>query len=152
MLKVLVNRMTGKEKVYEVENRQHTNQALVDNFVDPALDEGFTANHWYSSHLFASYGTAIGYRFCNILLVTDEKYSRTTSAIQNKLERAFATTETNFKGQLFPHKVYKVPQGIINHFAFDDYEFLEVYDFLVDCVKDGKNELDFSDYKYILSL
>lgn len=145
MLKVLQNRTTGKEKTYDLINKQNGNQALVDNFVDCYISEGYTQNHWFTNNIFASYHTVIGYQLCNILLVTEEKYSRTTSTIQNKLVRAFESSN---------HKVYEVPQEVLNHLVFDedDYDFWEVANFLESCLLEGKDKLDYDDHKHILSL
>lgn len=149
MLKVLVNRATGKERTYDFDScdKERTNNNLVDSYIDNGYG-GYTANHWYYRNLFCSYHTAIGFRVMNVLLLTEEKYSTTTSTIQNKIERAFLYENPNH----LPRKVFKVPQEVINHFAFDEYDYGEIHSFLTSCILEGKDKLDYDDYKYILSL
>ena len=144
-----------KEKMYKVYNRATKNDGLVENFVNPytcyELYNGGcqTNNHWYHRNLFVSYNTPIAYKIGKHIICNAERYSTTTTTIQNKiireaLHRGYQVHYVELP--CFMHMIYNLEMNEINDdLYFNDYE--EFLDSL-----DNPLNLSLDDCKYIMSL
>ena len=144
-----------KEKMYEVYNRASKNDGLVENYVNPytcyELYNGGcqTNNHWYHRNLFVSYNTPIAYKIGKHIIVNAERYSTTTTTIQNKiireaLHRGYQVHYVELA--CFMHMIYNLEMNEIN----DDLYFNEYEEFLDSL--DNPLNLSLDDCKYIMSI
>ena len=109
-----------------------------------------TNNHWYYSNLFVSYNTPIAYQLGNHLICNAERYSTTTTTIQNKivkeaLHRGYQVHYVEFA--CFMHMIYNLEMNELN----DDLYFNEYEEFL-DSLGNSPLNLSFDDCKYIMSI
>lgn len=143
-----------KEKMYEVYNRATKNDGLVENFVNPytcyELYNGGcqTNNHWYHRNLFVSYNTPIAYKIGKHIICNAERYSKTTTTIQNKiiqeaLHRGYQVHYVEFA--CFMHMVHNLEFS-----TDDDIWFLEYEEFLNSL--DNPLNLSLDDCKHIMSM
>ena len=139
-----------KERYYDVCNRARTNNDLVENYLSFYHSDCQTNNHWYYSNLFVSYNTPIAYQLGNHIIVNAERYSTTTTTIQNKiireaLHRGYQVHYVEFA--CFMHMIYNLEMNEIN----DDLYFNEYEEFLDSLDNDPLN-LSLDDCKYIMSI
>ena len=139
-----------KEKFYEVYNRAKTNNDLVENYLSFYHSDCQTNNHWYYSNLFVSYNTPIVYQLGSHLICNAERYSTTTTTIQNKiireaLHRGYQVHYVEFA--CFMHMIYNLEMNEIN----DDLYFNEYEEFL-DSLDNNPLNLSLDDCKYIMSI
>ena len=144
-----------KEKMYEVYNRVAKNDGLVENFVNPytcwELYNGGcqTNNHWYHRNLFVSYNTPVAYKIGKHIICNDQRYSTTTTTIQNKiireaLHRGYQVHYVELP--CFMHMIYNLEMNEIN----DDLYFNEYEEFLDSL--DNPLNLSLDDCKYLMSI
>ena len=144
-----------KEKMYEVYNRASKNDGLVENYVNPytcyELYNGGcqTNNHWYHRNLFVSYNTPIAYKIGKHIICNAQRYSTTTTTIQNKiireaLHRCYQVHYVELP--CFMHMVYNLEMNELH----DDLYFNEYEEFLDSL--DNPLNLSLDDCKYIMSL
>ena len=139
-----------KERYYDVCNRARTNNDLVENYLNFYHSDCQTNNHWYYSNLFVSYNTPIVYQLGSHLIVNAQRYSTTTTTIQNKiireaLHRGYQVHYVEFA--CFMHMIYNLEMNEIN----DDLYFNEYEEFLDSLDNDPLN-LSLDDCKYIMSI
>ena len=106
-----------KERYYDVCNRAKTNNDLVENYMGYFHSDCQTNNHWYYSNLFVSYNTPIAYQLGNHIICNAERYSTTTTTIQNKiireaLHRGYQVHYVEFA--CFMHMIYNLEMNEIN--------------------------------------
>ena len=143
-----------KEKMYEVYNRASKNDGLVENYVNPytcyELYNGGcqTNNHWFKKNMFVSYNTPIAYKIGKHIICNAERYSTTTTTIQNKI-----IGEALHRG----YQVHYVELACFMHmvrnleFSTDaDIWFLEYEEFLNSL--DNPLNLSMDDCKHIMSM
>ena len=138
-----------KERYYDVGNRARTNNDLVENYMSFYHSDCQTNNHWYYSNLFVSYNTPIVYQLGNHLICNAERYSTTTTTIQNKilreaLHRGYQVHYVEFA--CFMHMIYNLEMNELN----DDLYFNEYEEFLDSL--DNPLNLSLDDCKYIMSI
>ena len=139
-----------KERYYDVGNRARTNNDLVENYLSFYHSDCQTNNHWYYSNLFVSYNTPIVYQLGSHLICNAERYSTTTTTIQNKiireaLHRGYQVHYVEFA--CFMHMIYNLEMNEIN----DDLYFNEYEEFL-DSLDNNPLNLSLDDCKYIMSI
>ena len=143
-----------KEKMYEVYNRASKNDGLVENYVNPytcyELYNGGcqTNNHWYHRNLFVSYNTPIAYKIGKHIIVNAERYSTTTTTIQNKIIR-----EALHRGYQVHYVEFACFMHMVHNLEFstdDDIWFLEYEEFLNSL--DNPLNLSLDDCKHIMSM
>ena len=143
-----------KEKVYEIYNRASKNDGLVENYVNPytcyELYNGGcqTNNHWYHRNLFVSYNTPIAYKIGKHIICNAQRYSTTTTTIQNKiigeaLQRGYQVHYVELA--CFMHMVRNLEFS-----TDDDIWFLEYEEFLNSL--DNPLNLSLDDCKHIMSM
>ena len=143
-----------KEKMYEVYNRASKNDGLVENYVNPytcyELYNGGcqTNNHWFKKNMFVSYNTPIAYKIGKHIICNAERYSKTTTTIQNKiigeaLHRGYQVHYVEFA--CFMHMVHNLEFS-----TDDDIWFLEYEEFLNSL--DNPLNLSLDDCKHIMSM
>ena len=143
-----------KEKMYKVYNRASKNDGLVENFVNPytcyELYNGGcqTNNHWYHRNLFVSYNTPIAYKIGKHIICNAQRYSTTTTTIQNKiigeaLQRGYQVHYVELA--CFMHMVRNLEFS-----TDDDIWFLEYEEFLNSL--DNPLNLSLDDCKHIMSM
>ena len=143
-----------KERMYEVYNRVAKNDDLVENFVNPytcyELYNGGcqTNNHWFKKNMFVSYNTPIAYKIGKHIICNAERYSKTTTTIQNKiigeaLHRGYQVHYVEFA--CFMHMVHNLEFS-----TDDDIWFLEYEEFLNSL--DNPLNLSLDDCKHIMSM
>ena len=137
-----------KEKMYDVCNRAKTNNDLVENYLSFYHSDCQTNNHWYYHNLFVSYNTPIAYQLGSHIICNAQRYSTTTTTIQNKiigeaLHRGYQVHYVEFA--CFMHMVYELEFNINNDLYFLEYE--EFLDSL-----DNPLNLSLDDCKYIMSI
>ena len=143
-----------KEKMYKVYNRATKNDGLVENFVNPytcyELYNGGcqTNNHWYHRNLFVSYNTPIAYKIGKHIICNAERYSTTTTTIQNKIIR-----EALHRGYQVHYVEFACFMHMVRNLEFstdDDIWFLEYEEFLNSL--DNPLNLSLDDCKHIMSM
>ena len=144
-----------KEKMYEVYNRASKNDDLVENYVNPytcyELYNGGcqTNNHWFKKNLFVSYNTPIAYKIGKHIIVNAERYSTTTTTIQNKIIR-----EALHRGYQVHYVEFACFMHMVHNLEFstddDDIWFLEYEEFLNSL--DNPLNLSLDDCKHIMSM
>ena len=143
-----------KEKMYEVYNRASKNDGLVENYVNPytcyELYNGGcqTNNHWYHRNLFVSYNTPIAYKIGKHIICNAERYSTTTTTIQNKIIR-----EALHRGYQVHYVEFACFMHMVHNLEFstdDDIWFLEYEEFLNSL--DNPLNLSLDDCKHIMSM
>ena len=143
-----------KEKMYEVYNRATKNDGLVENFVNPytcwELYNGGcqTNNHWYHRNLFVSYNTPIAYKIGKHIICNAQRYSTTTTTIQNKIVR-----EALHRGYQVHYVEFACFMHMVHNLEFstdDDIWFLEYEEFLNSL--DNPLNLSLDDCKHIMSM
>ena len=143
-----------KEKMYEVYNRASKNDGLVENYVNPytcyELYNGGcqTNNHWYHRNLFVSYNTPIAYKIGKHIICNAERYSTTTTTIQNKIVR-----EALHRGYQVHYVEFACFMHMVHNLEFstdDDIWFLEYEEFLNSL--DNPLNLSMDDCKHIMSM
>ena len=143
-----------KEKMYEVYNRASKNDNLVENYVNPytcyELYNGGcqTNNHWYHRNLFVSYNTPIAYKIGKHIICNAERYSTTTTTIQNKIIR-----EALHRGYQVHYVEFACFMHMVRNLEFstdDDIWFLEYEEFLNSL--DNPLNLSLDDCKHIMSM
>lgn len=144
-----------EERMYEVYNRASKNDGLVENFVNPytcwELYNGGcqTNNHWYHRNLFVSYNTPIAYKIGKHIICNAQRYSTTTTTIQNKvigeaLSRGYQVHYVEVT--CFFEMIYNLEMNEIN----DDLYFNEYEEFLDSL--DNPLNLSMDDCKYLMSI
>ena len=143
-----------KEKMYEVYNRATKNDGLVENFVNPytcyELYNGGcqTNNHWFKKNMFVSYNTPIAYKIGKHIICNAERYSTTTTTIQNKIIR-----EALHRGYQVHYVELACFMHMVRNLEFstdDDIWFLEYEEFLNSL--DNPLNLSMDDCKHIMSM
>lgn len=145
-----------KEGYYEVYNRSRTNNDLVEDYVNPytcyEMYSGGcqTNNHWFKKNMFVSYNTPIAYKIGEHIICNAERYSTTTTTIQNKiireaLHRGYQVHYVELA--CFMHMIYNLEMNEIN----DDLYFNEYEEFL-DSLDNNPLNLSLDDCKYIMSI
>ena len=143
-----------KEKMYEVYNRAAKNDGLVENFVNPytcyeLYDGGCqTNNHWFKKNMFVSYNTPIAYKIGKHIICNAQRYSTTTTTIQNKVVR-----EALHRGYQVHYVEFACFMHMIHNLEFstdDDIWFLEYEEFLNSL--DNPLNLSLDDCKHIMSM
>ena len=143
-----------KEKMYEVYNRASKNDGLVENYVHPytcyELYNGGcqTNNHWYHRNLFVSYNTPIAYKIGKHIICNAQRYSTTTTTIQNKIIR-----EALHRGYQVHYVELPCFMHMVHNLEFstdDDIWFLEYEEFLNSL--DNPLNLSLDDCKHIMSM
>ena len=143
-----------KEKMYEIYNRAAKNDGLVENYVNPytcyELYNGGcqTNNHWYHRNLFVSYNTPIAYKIGKHIICNAERYSTTTTTIQNKIIR-----EALHRGYQVHYVEFACFMHMVHNLEFstdDDIWFLEYEEFLNSL--DNPLNLSLDDCKHIMSM
>ena len=153
MMRVNANGMY-KEGYYAVYNRSKTNNDLVEDYVNPytcyeMYDGGCqTNNHWFKKNMFVSYNTPIAYKIGKHIICNAERYSTTTSTIQNKiireaLQRGYQVHYVELA--CFMHMIYELEFNVN-----DDLYFLEYEEFL-NSLENPLN-LSLDDCKHIMSI
>ena len=143
-----------REGYYDVYNRSKTNNDLVEDYVNPytcyELYHGGcqTNNHWFKKNMFVSYNTPIAYKIGKHIIVNAERYSKTTTTIQNKiigeaLHRGYQVHYVEFA--CFMHMVHNLEFS-----TDDDIWFLEYEEFLNSL--DNPLNLSLDDCKHIMSM
>ena len=143
-----------KEKMYEVYNRAAKNDGLVENFVNPytcyeLYDGGCqTNNHWFKKNMFVSYNTPIAYKIGKHIICNAQRYSTTTTTIQNKiireaLHRGYQVHYVEFA--CFMHMIYNL------EFSTDDDIWFIEYEELLNSLDNPLN-LSLDDCKHIMSM
>ena len=138
-----------KEKMYDVCNRAKTNNDLVENYMGYFHNDCQTNNHWYYHNLFVSYNTPIAYQLGSHIICNAQRYSTTTSTIQNKiigeaLHRGYQVHYVEFA--CFMHMIYNLEMNELH----DDLYFNEYEEFLDSL--DNPLNLSLDDCKYIMSI
>ena len=143
-----------KEKFYDVYNRAKTNNDLVEKFVNPFTDYTIisgglqTNNHWWIKNMFVSYNTPIAYRIGKHIICNAERYSTTTTTIQNKIigEALHCGLQVHYvELACFMHMVRNLECCID-----DDIWYLEYEEFLNSL--DNPLNLSMDDCKHIMSM
>ena len=143
-----------KEKMYEIYNRASKNDGLVENFVNPytcyELYNGGcqTNNHWFKKNMFVSYNTPIAYKIGKHIICNAERYSTTTTTIQNKIIR-----EALHRGYQVHYVELACFMHMVHNLEFstdDDIWFLEYEEFLNSL--DNPLNLSLDDCKHIMSM
>ena len=143
-----------KEKMYEVYNRAAKNDGLVENFVNPytcyeLYDGGCqTNNHWFKKNMFVSYNTPIAYKIGKHIICNAQRYSTTTTTIQNKVVR-----EALHRGYQVHYVEFACFMHMVHNLEFstdDDIWFLEYEEFLNSL--DNPLNLSMGDCKHIMSM
>ena len=143
-----------KEKMYEVYNRAAKNDGLVENFVNPytcyeLYDGGCqTNNHWFKKNMFVSYNTPIAYKIGKHIICNAQRYSTTTTTIQNKVVR-----EALHRGYQVHYVEFACFMHMVHNLEFstdDDIWFLEYEEFLNSL--DNPLNLSLDDCKHIMSM
>lgn len=143
-----------KEKMYEIYNRASKNDGLVENFVNPytcyELYNGGcqTNNHWFKKNMFVSYNTPIAYKIGKHIICNAERYSTTTTTIQNKIIR-----EALHRGYQVHYVEFACFMHMVHNLEFstdDDIWFLEYEEFLNSL--DNPLNLSLDDCKHIMSM
>ena len=143
-----------KEKMYEVYNRAAKNDGLVENFVNPytcyeLYDGGCqTNNHWFKKNMFVSYNTPIAYKIGKHIICNAQRYSTTTTTIQNKVVR-----EALHRGYQVHYVEFACFMHMVHNLEFstdDDIWFLEYEEFLNSL--DNPLNLSMDDCKHIMSM
>ena len=143
-----------KEKMYEVYNRASKNDGLVENYVNPytcyELYNGGcqTNNHWFKKNMFVSYNTPIAYKIGKHIICNAERYSTTTTTIQNKIIR-----EALHRGYQVHYVELACFMHMVRNLEFstdDDIWFLEYEEFLNSL--DNPLNLSMDDCKHIMSM
>ena len=139
-----------REGYYDVYNRSKTNNDLVENYLSFYHSDCQTNNHWYYSNLFVSYNTPIVYQLGNHIICNAERYSTTTTTIQNKiigeaLHRGYQVHYVELP--CFMHMIYNLEMNEIN----DDLYFNGYEEFL-DSLDNNPLNLSLDDCKYIMSI
>ena len=143
-----------KEKMYEVYNRASKNDGLVENYVNPytcyELYNGGcqTNNHWFKKNMFVSYNTPIAYKIGKHIICNAERYSTTTTTIQNKVVR-----EALHRGYQVHYVEFACFMHMVHNLEFstdDDIWFLEYEEFLNSL--DNPLNLSMDDCKHIMSM
>lgn len=143
-----------KEKMYEVYNRASKNDGLVENYVNPytcyeLYDGGCqTNNHWFKKNMFVSYNTPIAYKIGKHIICNAERYSKTTTTIQNKI-----IGEALHRGYQVHYVEFACFMHMVRNLEFstdDDMWFLEYEEFLNSL--DNPLNLSLDDCKHIMSM
>ena len=143
-----------KEKVYEIYNRASKNDGLVENYVNPytcyELYNGGcqTNNHWFKKNMFVSYNTPIAYKIGKHIICNAQRYSTTTTTIQNKIVR-----EALHRGYQVHYVEFACFMHMVHNLEFstdDDIWFLEYEEFLNSL--DNPLNLSFDYCKHIMSM
>ena len=143
-----------KEKMYEVYNRASKNDNLVENYVNPytcyELYNGGcqTNNHWYHRNLFVSYNTPIAYKIGKHIICNAQRYSKTTTTIQNNI-----ISEALHRGYQVHYVEFACFMHMVHNLEFstdDDIWFLEYEEFLNSL--DNPLNLSLDDCKHIMSM
>lgn len=137
-----------EERMYEVYNRARTNNDLVENYMGYFHNDCQTNNHWYYSNLFVSYNTPIAYKIGKHVICNAQRYSTTTTTIQNKvigeaLHRGYQVHYVEVT--CFFEMIYNLEFGINDDLYFNEYE--EFLDSL-----DNPLNLSMDDCKYLMSI
>ena len=140
--------------MYEVYNRAAKNDGLVENFVNPytcyeLYDGGCqTNNHWFKKNMFVSYNTPIAYKIGKHIICNAERYSKTTTTIQNKI-----IGEALHRGYQVHYVEFACFMYMVRNLEFstdDDIWFLEYEEFLNSL--DNPSNLSLDDCKHIMSM
>ena len=143
-----------KEKMYEVYNRASKNNDLVENYVNPytcyELYNGGcqTNNHWFKKNMFVSYNTPIAYKIGKHIICNAQRYSKTTTTIQNNIIR-----EALHRGYQVHYVEFACFMHMVHNLEFstdDDIWFLEYEEFLNSL--DNPLNLSLDDCKHIMSM
>lgn len=142
-------------KSYPVGRKAARNSELVESYCSPYapwseyMNGLYTNSHWYVQNLFVSYETPICYRIGEHLICNAERYSTTTTTIQNKvireaLSRGYKVHYVEFA--CFMEMIYQLEIGINNDGYYHE------YDEFLDSLEDNPLNLSMDDCKYIMSL
>ena len=137
-----------KERYYDVCNRAKTNNDLVENYLSFYHSDCQTNNHWYYSNLFVSYNTPIVYQLGSHLICNAERYSKTTTTIQNNI-----ISEALHRGYQVHYVELACFMHMVRNLEFstdDDIWFLEYEEFLNSL--DNPLNLSLDDCKHIMSM
>ena len=143
-----------REGYYDVYNRSKTNNNLVEDYVNPytcyELYHGGcqTNNHWFKKNMFVSYNTPIAYKIGKHIICNAERYSKTTTTIQNKI-----IGEALHRGYQVHYVEFACFMHMVRNLEFstdDDIWFLEYEEFLNSL--DNPLNLSLDDCKHIMSM